>query len=55
MAAETVNCEQCGGAAVVKATLPEEKGGKESQEPRHLIYCPRCGMRSQPIQPDPPA
>lgn len=52
---EMVTCSQYGGAAIVKATLPAMSGKQSDQpkrakapKPRQLVYCPRCGMRSQP-------
>jgi hypothetical protein len=50
MAAETVECNQCGGAAIVKAVLPAPPP-PQPPEVRQIIYCPRCGMRSQPAAP----
>jgi hypothetical protein len=51
-----VVCDRCGGAAAVKAELPvydrserlDSARPATPRESRQLIYCPRCGMRSQP-------
>jgi hypothetical protein len=50
MAAETVECNQCRGAAIVKAELPVAEPTEKNNpaEARVMIYCARCGMRSQP-------
>ena len=42
-------CDKCGGRAVVKARLPVAvRTPPEALGPREVIYCPHCGIRSQP-------
>ena len=50
MGADRIKCDQCGGSAVVKAVLPEVDQASEPVRVRRemiLVYCPRCGIRSQ--------